>query len=684
MLGSNVITTAAYDATLIAWAAQVPTTALSLNVNSTQYTLGGEAEAARTSLINTYGWTITDGGGTAEVPFVFDTIPFAAVGTVTIKTQAGFTYDYNVSVSTGESFTNQTGDLVMTFGDNVTRTFTVSGLFPGFKCQSDASARFQVQTWGSQPGRSLYAAFWHPNFTLTSIGSDLPNLFLCESLYETFKGVINFPASNNLSQWKTSQVTNFRGCFRDGTGGLNNIDITNWDTGKATVIMDMFSSNLSNWSLTSTDVSQWNTRNVTTFQQMFFNNYTFNQPIQNWDVRSATGNAFQSFLNNTTTNLGQFNQPLGLWNLNPSNYGANFFRAMFYGQNAFDQDLSAWTITGLLNVTGNFNEFITNADLVARPMSFSRANYDKLLISWGNQGFVYPEIISFGDAQYTLGGAAEAARNTLINTYGWTITDGGGAPGPSYVYSVYDITGNATNSIMISNDSLSEIDIPFNAGFIDTSLITSHSSGNYSTVTTFYDQVGGSDLTESTKIYQPRITDASGTSLTYLDDYGERVGLNNLTNYEYYDLTGDFIFQYVMNDETQGNNQRQNFSHVKTGNNISVGFRVSGSNYIIGIRVDGVNLANRWIVTKPSQFSLYTFTGIGGVYNLYINNVLQTSDGGVEDVSGAGPGITLGYRGGQTSGKINDVQTFSALYNNDLSAFDVSAYNTTYMNIHGL
>jgi hypothetical protein len=317
-------------------------------------------------------------------------------------------------------------------------------------------------------------------------------------------------------------------------------------------------------------------------------------------------------------------------------------------------------------------------------MSFSRANYDKLLISWGNQGFVYPEIISFGDAQYTLGGAAEAARNTLINTYGWTITDGGGAPGPSYVYSVYDITGNATNSIMISNDSLSEIDIPFNAGFIDTSLITSHSSGNYSTVTTFYDQVGGSDLTESTKIYQPRITDASGTSLTYLDDYGERVGLNNLTNYEYYDLTGDFIFQYVMNDETQGNNQRQNFSHVKTGNNISVGFRVSGSNYIIGIRVDGVNLANRWIVTKPSQFSLYTFTGIGGVYNLYINNVLQTSDGGVEDVSGAGPGITLGYRGGQTSGKINDVQTFSALYNNDLSAFDVSAYNTTYMNIHGL
>lgn len=433
------LSTANYDATLVSWEAQAPGWAAAMNFGTSKYTLGGEAEAARTSLINTYGWTITDGGGVAEVPFVFDATPFAGAGTVTIRTQAGFTYDYDVSVSTGESFTNQTGDLVMTFGDNVTRTFTVSGLFPGFKCE-DPTARFQVQTWGSQLWRSLYAAF-SGVVTLTSVGSDTPNLLLCGSLEQTFRGITSFPASNNLSQWNTSQVTNFSSCFRDGTGGLNNIDITNWDTGKATQMNDMFSNNASDWSLTSTDVSQWNTRNVTTFRSMFFNNYTFNQPIQNWDVRSAAGNAFQAFLYNSTTNLGQFNQPLGSWNLNPSNYGSNFFRAMFYGQNAFDQDLSAWTITGLPNAGGNFNDFITNADLVARPMSFSRANYDKLLISWGNQGFVYPETVSFGNAQYTLGGAAEAARNTLVNTYGWTITDGGGVI-PSFRFTVDTTLGD--------------------------------------------------------------------------------------------------------------------------------------------------------------------------------------------------------------------------------------------------
>jgi hypothetical protein len=57
------ITTTNYDATLIAWEAQAPSNAVSINFGISQYTLGGAAEAARTSLISTYGWTITDGGG---------------------------------------------------------------------------------------------------------------------------------------------------------------------------------------------------------------------------------------------------------------------------------------------------------------------------------------------------------------------------------------------------------------------------------------------------------------------------------------------------------------------------------------------------------------------------------------------------------------------------------------------
>jgi len=34
--------------------------------------------------------------------------------------------------------------------------------------------------------------------------------------------------------------------------------------------------------------------------------------------------------------------------------------------------------------------------------------------------------INFGGSQYTTGGAGETARTSLISTFGWTISDGGG------------------------------------------------------------------------------------------------------------------------------------------------------------------------------------------------------------------------------------------------------------------
>ena len=60
------LTTARYDEALIQWNNDYPGShaAVSMNVRmgSSQYTAGGDAETARTNLINTHGWTITDGG----------------------------------------------------------------------------------------------------------------------------------------------------------------------------------------------------------------------------------------------------------------------------------------------------------------------------------------------------------------------------------------------------------------------------------------------------------------------------------------------------------------------------------------------------------------------------------------------------------------------------------------------
>ena len=63
--------TSNYDAILIGWESTLQgtypngsgyTSTISINFGNSQYTSGGAAETARTSLINNFNWTITDGG----------------------------------------------------------------------------------------------------------------------------------------------------------------------------------------------------------------------------------------------------------------------------------------------------------------------------------------------------------------------------------------------------------------------------------------------------------------------------------------------------------------------------------------------------------------------------------------------------------------------------------------------
>ena len=93
---------------------------------------------------------------------------------------------------------------------------------------------------------------------------------------------------------------------------------------------------------------------------------------------------------------------------------------MFYGAASFDQDISSWDFSSLNN-TSRLSNFFTGAGL-------STANYDLLLIRWASQASSMPSNmtnVNMGTSTYTTGSAAATARNTLVNTYGWSITDGG-------------------------------------------------------------------------------------------------------------------------------------------------------------------------------------------------------------------------------------------------------------------
>jgi hypothetical protein len=102
---------------------------------------------------------------------------------------------------------------------------------------------------------------------------------------------------------------------------------------------------------------------------------------------------------------------LGGWN---TTFGGSY---QFFLLNAtnWNEDISGWNVSNVSSFSSAFS-----------GTSLSTANYDALLIAWSTQSVQSSVAASFGSTQYTLGGAAEAGRNTLVTTYGWSITDGGG------------------------------------------------------------------------------------------------------------------------------------------------------------------------------------------------------------------------------------------------------------------
>lgn len=340
--GTIPFSTANYDAMLVAYEAQVPPVGLSWNVANSTYTIGSAAEAARTSLINTYGWTITDGGG-ISLPFIFtveNTFNSNPLSFTIPADTATYTYNYNVSTSDGQNFTNQTGPLALTFAGVGPYDITVSGTYPSMRFGTNpgnGNKIVDIKQFGSNTWQDFEDMFAYSLLSVVT-ATDTPNL---------------------------SAVTSLKNCFKNAT--------------------------------------------------------SYNDPkLNNWDVSTIT--TFETFLWNAGPVIyGSFNQDLSSWDVS----NANTFYYMFDGC-PMNQSFAAWNVTslGTTNPTTAGLEFIS-PDTSQTP-KMSTANYDATLISWAGQAVQSGVTINFRAAQYTLGGAAEAARNTLINTYGWTIVDAGG------------------------------------------------------------------------------------------------------------------------------------------------------------------------------------------------------------------------------------------------------------------
>jgi trimeric autotransporter adhesin len=213
----------------------------------------------------------------------------------------------------------------------------------------------------------------------------------------------------NISNW--GNTINYSITGQRAFQGCSNMNITAIDAPiiSTTNMREFFSRCVS---LTTPDFSSWDTSMATTMLGMFYNCTNFNGNVSTWDVSNVASFGSTANFSGMFEACSIFNQNISGWNVS----NALNMTKMFSNAILFNQNLSSWDI----NQVTNFTNFMVGVTL-------STVNYDALLIDWDAQGAMsYSGTVNFGGSQYTSGGAADAARTSLIAKWGG-ITDGGAA-----------------------------------------------------------------------------------------------------------------------------------------------------------------------------------------------------------------------------------------------------------------
>ena len=516
------------------------------------------------------------------------------------------------------------------------------------KANNDRRKLLDIKNWGTCEWTTMNRAF-HGCEDLEGVSAmDIPNLTNCTSTNSMFKDCCYYTSGKilNLINWDVSNVTNMQSMF-DGFKRFNSIstgtymDFSNWDFSNVTNlrsfatnsrivwgIMDCTNIDLSN--LTSAyyafdrvlisnvgsltlgeyfpqmgqfDDDTLNNLDITGVWQFYtglsknnlpngvnFNNFNFNNAGRKVHLRGFLSGAnnipdiTQLDVSNVEnmqdlfSSAFDFNQDISGWDVS----NVTIMRGMFRSATNFDRSLANWDITNV----GNFLDFLRGAEL-------SRSNYDATLIGWAAQDVNSNINIHFGTSRYTVGGPAEAARNTLINTYGWTITDGGGVnipvsgllfdyPNPERAYSLRQLAGYAGGleipviRVRRSNDNVEQ---DFTAAEISDGTLTTFTGINDGFVVKVYDQNGIFHISQTTVNRQAKIVDAGSLLLEN--------GKPTMTTIAGYSISGDDSLDYYTNTDTFTYTLHKLNSSLTNNNEV---FMDTAGN--AGIGRTGVSLAN--------------------------------------------------------------------------------------------
>jgi surface protein len=340
---------------------------------------------------------------------------------------------YVDGVNEGKTSTFWTGSVYeltsATLGAAGTKTISLVGTMEGWAYANggDKAKHTDVIRWGTFNHNNQTGAFYGcSNLQATITATDSPDFTGNgnTTLGNFFFGCTLF--NTNIGHWDVSSITSFGGLFQSATAFNQNLG--DWDMSNATNLGNMFTSatNFNNGG--SSDINNWDISNVTSLAQTFFSCVNFNQPIGNWNTGNVT-TMFNMFFSATAFNqdisgwntgnvtsmsgtfisASSFNQAIGVWNMAKVTTIAN----MLNGANSFNQNLGAWNTlnTGTrTTITGT-----TALQSSSTANGISTANYDLFLVGQDAQVGTLATI-AWGviNRRYTIGGAGETARTSLI------------------------------------------------------------------------------------------------------------------------------------------------------------------------------------------------------------------------------------------------------------------------------
>jgi surface protein len=189
-------------------------------------------------------------------------------------------------------------------------------------------------TWGL-PGVTSFSDAFNGAALLTSVPIDVPSSVT--NMNAMFQGAGTFNA--DISGWNVGNVTNMTSMFRFCSAF--NADISGWNVSNVIGMAFM----LQGTSVFNRNIGGWNVGNVTDMTSMLESTNQFNQDISLWDVSKVVNMSYMFYA------AAAFNQDLSSWAFTL----VENMESMFALTAAFNQNISSWVLPAVNNMSSMFS-----------------------------------------------------------------------------------------------------------------------------------------------------------------------------------------------------------------------------------------------------------------------------------------------------------------------------------------